>query len=97
MIEWKCLYDKLIVKRAAPEKEMGVEVKLEVADAYQQEQNQGVVLRVGEGRWVDGVLLPLTIKPGMTVLFSKHAGQQLEGAAPDTIILREDEVLAYLE
>ena len=92
MDDWRCLYDKLIVRRA-PAKE--IEGTMVVPDAHRKEQNIGVVERVGAGRWVDGVLLPLTIKPGMTVLFSKFAGMPLEGADPDLTIIREDEVLAF--
>jgi chaperonin GroES len=91
--DWSCLYDKVIVRRA-PAPEM-LSDTIVAADAHKKEQNVGRVERVGEGRWVDGVLLPLTIKPGMTVLFSKFAGVALEGADPDLVIIREDEVLAY--
>jgi chaperonin GroES len=94
-VDWNCLYDKLIVKREAAKESYDKDGLLAVADAHKQEQNAGVVIKAGDGRWVDGILLPLTIKPGMTVMFSKFAGVPLESEGPDLLILREDEVLVF--
>jgi len=90
-VDWKPLYDKLIVKRDAPDTEYAP--GLVVADAHKKQQNMGVVIETGEGRWVDGILLPLTVQPGMRVLFSQFAGHNLAGN-DDLVVLREDEVLA---
>lgn len=93
MLDWNPLYDKLIVRRDPPEKEYADGIS--VADAHQKQQNIGTVLKTGHGRWVDGILLPLQIVPGMRVLFSKFAGSELSDSLPDLVVLREDEVLAY--
>lgn len=92
-MDWKPLYEKLIVRRDPPESEYAPGIK--VADAHQKQQNIGTVIKAGEGRWVDGILLPLTVQVGMRVLFSKFSGTELAGADPDLIVLREDEILAY--
>lgn len=91
-MDWKPLYDKMLVRRDPPETEYAP--GLVVADAHKQQQNVGVVVEVGAGRWVDGILLPMTVTPGMRVIFSKFAGHELAGAR-DMVILREDEILAY--
>lgn len=91
-MDWNPIYDKMIVRRDPPEKEVG---GLAVPDAHQQQQHIGTVLKAGQGRWVDGILLPLTVQPGMRVLFSKFAGTELATSEPDVIVLREDEILAY--
>lgn len=91
-LKWRCLYDKLIVRRAPADTQIG---SILVADAHQKDQNFGTVVQAGDGRWVDGVLLPLTIRVGMTVLFSKFAGVPLADSDPDLVIIREDEVLAF--
>lgn len=91
-IDWLPLYDKLIVQRL-PEK---TEIRgFAVADRYRKAQNVGVVLRVGSGRWIDGVLYPLTIRPGHIVIFSHFAGAALGEDRDDIVVLREDEILAY--
>lgn len=90
---WECLYDKLIVRRDPPKSEYAD--GLTVPDAHKQNQNLGTVLKTGSGRWVDGILLPLTVQPGMRVIFSRLSGVELDGSEPDIILLREDEILAY--
>lgn len=89
---WEPLYDKIIVKRnPTPEEARPGVISPE---AHRQAQNHGVVVRTGNGRWIDGVLYPLTIKEGMTVLFSRFAGVELE-EGEDLLLLREDEILAW--
>jgi co-chaperonin GroES (HSP10) len=70
---------------------------LAVAERYRKAQNVGVVLRVGGGRWIDGVLYPLTIQPGHIVVFSHFAGAAIVEDRDDILVLREDEILAYRE
>lgn len=91
-LEWECLYDKLIVRRDPPKTQFG---SIAAPDQAVEDQNIGTVLKTGQGRWVDGLLLPLTIQPGMRVIFSKLAGHELMGGSRDVILLREDEILAY--
>jgi chaperonin GroES len=93
MLDWSPLYDKIIVRRDPPEKEYTPGIS--VAETHQKQQHIGTVLKVGHGRWMDGILLPLTIVPGMRVLFSKFAGSELSDDVPDVVVLREDEILAY--
>ena len=93
MLDWQPLYDKLIVRRDPAQSV--TEGGLAVPDAHQSQQHIGTVLKTGQGRWVDGILLPLTIAPGMRVLFSKFAGAELTTSDPDLIVLREDEILAW--
>lgn len=92
-MDWQPLYDKLIVRRDPAESETAG--GLAVPDAHQKQQHIGTVVKAGEGRWVDGILLPLIIAPGMRVLFSKFSGTELTADEPDLIVLREDEILAW--
>ena len=91
---WEPLYDKIVVKRDPAIEQIG---SIAVADAYKRNQNTGTVLRTGNGRWINGVLYPLTLEVGHRVIFSKFAGVELEDSGQDVIVLREDEVLAYLK
>lgn len=90
------LYDKVLVRRHAAAVEIA---GLAVPEAAQKDQNSGTVVQVGAGRPTPGGdLAPLTVQPGMEVLFSQFAGTQLEGVGvedDDLLILREDEILAY--
>jgi chaperonin GroES len=93
-MDWNPIYDKLIVRRDPPETETSF--GLAVPDAHQKQQHIGTVLKTGHGRWVDGILLPLTVTPGMRVLFSKFSGTELTSDEPDLIVMREDEILAWV-
>ena len=39
---------------------------------------QGKVLAIGEGKWIDGKLVPVRIKVGDTVIFSKYGYDEVE-------------------
>jgi len=45
----------------------------------------------------DGKVLPLTVKVGQKVLFSKYSPTEVEVEGNEYLILREDDVLAILE
>lgn len=57
---------------------------------------EGVVLAVGEGRYEDGKLIPLAVKAGDTVLFSKYSYDEVNVDGEDLYILRADSILAVI-
>jgi chaperonin GroES len=53
---------------------------------------------VGTGKVMeDGSKLPLDVKKGDTVLFSRYAGAEVKIEGEDLLIMREDDVLAVVE
>lgn len=69
-----------------------------IPDSAKEKPQQGKVLGVGSGKRVaDGTLIPLTVKEGDTVLFTKFAGQTVKLDNVDHIVLKEDEILAIVE
>ena len=58
---------------------------------------QGKVLAVGEGRWVDGKLLPVRVKVGDTVIFSKYGYDEVEQNGEEFYLLKEDNILAVIK
>lgn len=94
MSDWNVLYDKIVVRRHAPDSELAPGVV--AAEAHQKEKNRGTVIAVGAGRLaVTGSLNALTVQAGMEVIFSKFAGTELEDGNSEVIIMREDEILAF--
>jgi chaperonin GroES len=92
------LHDRILVKRteADPKTAGG----LFIPDNAKEKPVEGRVVAVGSGtRTKDGALVPLDVKEGDRVLFSKYSGTevkiQLDGG--EHLILREDDVLAVLE
>lgn len=58
---------------------------------------QGEVLAVGSGEMVDGKKVPLELKVGDRVLYSKYAGTEVKIDGKEYLIVRQSDVLAVLE
>jgi len=92
------LHDRILVKRI--EAESKTPGGLIIPDNAKEKPVEGLVVAVGAGtRTKDGDLIPLEVKAGDRVLFSKYSGTevkvQLDGG--EHLILREDDVLAVLD
>ena len=91
------LHDRILVKRV--EAENKTPGGLIIPDNAKEKPVEGLVVAVGSGtRTKDGDLIPLDVKAGDRVLFSKYSGTevkvQLDGG--EHLILREDDVLAVV-
>lgn len=58
---------------------------------------QGEVLAVGSGEMVDGKKIPLELKVGDKVIYSKYAGTEVKMDGGEYLILRQNDVLAVIE
>ncbi|MEK7552571.1 MAG: co-chaperone GroES [Patescibacteria group bacterium] len=59
---------------------------------------QGTVLAVGEGRLTDdGKVLPLRVKKGQRVIFSKYGPDEVKVEGKDYYIISESSILAVIE
>jgi len=94
-LDLKPLADRVVVKVIeAEEKTKGGIV---LPDTAKERPQQGEVLAVGSGRRLDdGTLVPLSVKVGDKVLFSKYGGTEVKIAGEEYLILREDDVLGVL-
>jgi chaperonin GroES len=91
----KPLHDRIIVKRLAEEERSRGGII--IPDTAKEKPQQGKVVAVGAGRREDGKVLPLDVKAGDTVLFSKYGGTEIKLDGEEHLILREDDVLGVLE
>lgn len=57
---------------------------------------QGKVIAVGGGRYEDGKLIPVRVKVGDTVVFSKYGYDEVKYQGVDYFILKEDGILAII-
>jgi chaperonin GroES len=82
-------------------KEHGAKTKsgLIIPDTVNKERpEQGVVVAVGEGRLTDdGRLIPLKIKKGQKVIFSKYGPDEIKIDDQDYLIVSESNILAIYE
>lgn len=89
------LRDRLIVKRADEvEKTAGGII---IPDSAKEKPQEAEVVAIGTGR-VDesGKVVPLDVKVGDKVLFSKYSGSEIKIADQDYLILQEADIQAVV-
>ena len=90
----KPLYDKVLIKREeAVQKTAGGII---IPDTSKEKPSIGTVISVGDGARDDaGKILPMLLKEGDKVLFSKWGGTEVPG--DDTlVILKESDILGII-
>ena len=90
------LQDRILVKRI--EEEEKTKGGIIIPDTAKEKPSEGKVVAVGKGKVSeDGKVLPLDVKKGDRILFSKYAGTDVVVEGDEHIIIREDDVLGILE
>jgi chaperonin GroES len=91
------LEDRIIVKPG--EAEETTVSGLVIPDTAKEKPQQGEVLAVGEGRWdEDGEKrIPVDVKVGDTVVYSKYGGTEITVDGEDLLILNGRDVLAIVK
>lgn len=91
--------DRVVVRREMPQSETKGGILL--PDAYKTDKRPvGVVHAVGPGRYENGVLIPMGLKVGDTVIITSWAGIEVkEGLSSNAqdeefVMLREEDILA---
>ncbi len=96
MTKIKPLYDRVVVK-PAEEKEEKTPSGIIIPDTAKEKPSEGEVIAVGEGRLLEnGQIVPLKVKVGDKVVYSKYAGNEFVVDGEEVIILREDDILAII-
>lgn len=88
----KPLGDRIVVRQIAAEEVTASGIVL--PDTAQEKPQRGEVLAVGDGRYDDGERVPLDVKVGDEVIYSKYGGTEVTIDNEDLLILRESDVLA---
>ena len=88
----KPLGDRIVIRQIEAEDVTASGIVL--PDTAQEKPQRGEVLAVGEGRYDDGVRVPLDLVVGDEVIYSKYGGTEVEIDGEDLFILRESDVLA---
>lgn len=89
------LNDRVLVKRLeSEEKTVG---GLYIPDTAKEKPSKGEVVAVGPGKAADdGKVIPMTVKAGDSVLFSKYAGTEIQIDGVEHLVMREDDILAVI-
>ncbi|SBW28566.1 hypothetical protein FDG2_5742 [Candidatus Protofrankia californiensis] len=68
-----------------------------IPDTAKEKPQEGTVLAVGPGRFEDGKRVPLDVKVGDVVLYSKYGGTEVKYAGEEYLVLSARDVLAIIE
>jgi len=88
------LHDRVIVKRVDEEEKTAGGII--IPDTAKEKPQEGKVVAVGSGKREDGKVIPLDVKAGDRVLFSKYSGTEIQLNGDEHLIMREDDILGIL-
>lgn len=89
------LHDRIIVKRL--EEEQKTKGGIIIPDSAKEKPQEAEVLAVGNGKTIEGgKVMPLEVKVGDKILFSKYAGTEIKVDGEEYLILKEEDVQAVV-
>ncbi|MEA3223214.1 MAG: co-chaperone GroES [Thermodesulfobacteriota bacterium] len=90
------LQDRILVKRI--EEEERTKGGIIIPDTAKEKPQMGEVIAAGNGKKTeDGKILPLDVKKGDKILFSKYGGTEVKLEGEELLIMREDDILGIVE
>ena len=95
-MQLKPLADRIVVKVVNGEEK--TKSGLYLPDTAQEKPQEGEVIAVGNGRVLDnGQKMPLEVKVGDRIIFSKYSGTEIKLDGEKCVIFSERDVLAVIE
>lgn len=92
----KPLHDKVLVKVEEEEEKTAGGIYL--PDTAKEKPQRGVVVAVGDGKLTDeGKVIPIDVKVGERIIFSKYAGTEIKLDGEKHVILSIDDIYAVIE
>ena len=90
------LQDRILVERV--EEDEKTKGGIIIPDTAKEKPAEGKVVAVGTGRLgEDGKVLPMDLKVGDSILFSKYGGTDVKIDGNDYLIMRQEDVLGVIE
>jgi len=90
------LGDRVVVKPLPSEERTKGGIVL--PDTAKEKPQEGEVIAVGSGKLLDnGQRVPIDLKPGDKILFSKYAGNEVKIDDVEYLIMRESDILGVIE
>jgi chaperonin GroES len=90
------LHDRVIVKRV--EEEGKTKGGIIIPDTAKEKPIEGIVTAVGSGKRDEGgKKIPLDVKEGDRILFSKYAGTEINIEGEEHLIMKEEDIIAIVK
>ena len=93
-LKLKPLEDRIVVRPV--EGEETTVSGIVIPDTAKEKPQEGEVLAVGPGRFEDGNRVPLDVKVGDKVIYSKYGGTEVKLSGDELLILSARDVLAIV-
>ncbi|MEY2822643.1 MAG: co-chaperone GroES [Actinobacteria bacterium] len=90
----KPLEDRVVVKPL--DAETTTASGLVIPDTAKEKPQEGKVVAVGPGRFDDGVRVPMDVKEGDVVLYSKYGGTEVKSGGEEYLVLSARDILAII-
>jgi chaperonin GroES len=94
-ISIKPLEDRIVIKQL--EAEQTTASGLVIPDTAKEKPQEGTVVAVGPGRFEDGNRIPMDVKVGDVVLYSKYGGTEVKYNNEEYLVLSARDILAIVE
>jgi chaperonin GroES len=89
------LDDRVVVK-PGEEEEMTVS-GIVIPDTAKEKPQEGEVMAVGPGRFEDGARVPMDVKVGDRILYSKYGGTEVKIEGEEYLVLSARDILAIVK
>ncbi len=90
------LQDRIIVKRVKEEEK--TKGGIIIPETAKEKPSEGEIVAVGKGKILEsGTVLPLDVKVGDRILFSRYGGTEVKIEGEEHLIMREDDILGVIE
>ena len=90
----KPLADRVVIEVAEAETKTASGIIL--ADTSKEKPMKGKVIAAGPGAYQNGVLVPMTVKEGDMVVYSKYSGSEIKLDGQELLIVRQSDILAIV-
>jgi len=89
------LEDRIVVQ--PPEEEETTVSGIVIPDTAKEKPQEGKVVAVGPGRFEEGQRVPIDVKVGDSVIYSKYGGTEVKVEGEEYLILSARDVLAVID
>jgi len=89
------LGDRVVVKSSESEEKTKSGIVL--PETAKEKPQEGEVIAVGSGRYEEGKRVPLEVKQGDKIIYSKYGGTEVKVDGEEYLILSERDILAIVK
>src|SRR6202023_3024312 len=95
-MKFRPLHDRIVIRRL--EGEDKTKGGIIIPDTVKEKPQEGEIIAVGPGaRDESGKLVPLDVKKGDKILFSKWSGTEVKIDGQDLLIMKESDIMGVIE